>query len=271
MAIIKQSYDTVTITIDNSGRRCTDAHETVIAWDSPLQILGGLLSSNVGDPENIRSGNTWDIWSNQDEIAVQNGELTWLSAQEWPYSYVAIYGHNLGSTGSRITAFLDNVQVATTIPLNDDALLLSFEEVKANELKITVETDGSEPFYISHLGAGQAWKQVMLKPGFESIFNGQHYEQKNNISESGHVLGRTLRKVPIKTDLTLDKEYYPFFKDRVRPWLHWAQKYPFFVQWSNNHHPDEVAFCQTDGIVKGSNFKDVLYNSMQIPMICMIK
>lgn len=224
--------------------------------DSHARILYNNLvnASSVTDAEKTLTPNTWERWTS----ASGSMDARFQTGSSVDIDSVAIAAHNLGSTGSKVVVatsgtvngtFTDRASIT---PTDNSPIYLRFDKVEdVQDVKITI-TGGTDR-EVGIVYAGESLQ--MYRPifgGVDPLDLNVDADYRNNISESGQFLGRTVIRRGSNGSFrwkNLDDEWV---REKFKPFMESAITQPFFINWRPDFY-DSTSFGYTTRPISISN------------------
>lgn len=171
--------------------------------------------------------------------------------------YIAIAGHSLGTKGATIEISYDlgaggDTVIATLSPSDDRPILLTFDEVEADEINLLVT--GGTGAEMAHIRAGKALVMERALYGGHSPINlSAKTEYQSNMSDTGQFLGRTITRKGTESSFSWRHLTPEWYRQYFQPFVDFAKTGAFFIQWRPDQYPDEVSYCYTTKDIQPSN------------------
>lgn len=193
---------------------------------------------------------TYETWA----PTLTTATLTFDFGTNRDIDYIGIAAHTLGTSGQSITAAwsTDNVTYTDlnvgTVPSDDRAIMLIFEEVTARYVRLTF--NGSAVPNIGVVYIGESLE--MLRPFYSGHTPGVMSRQttvKPNKSVGGQWLGRSIVREGTKTTYKWRNIGIEWYETNVDPFVVHARSAPFFIAWNPQDHPDHVQYAWTSDTI----------------------
>lgn len=167
---------------------------------------------------------------------------------------VGIARHNFGSAGIAVTILQvvpdspgdEAILAGPQVPPDDEPLLFQFTATSFVTLRIQLDIDEEAP-RAAVLYAGKA---LITERGFEIDRDfvvppmGRKTDAINGRSERGDFLGRIITSQFIETEVSWKHFTASWYRTYFDPFVDAAQQdTPFFLAWSPDDYPYEVAYC----------------------------
>lgn len=176
-----------------------------------------------------------------------------------PINYIAIAGHNFGSTGSTIavegtsepsgsspdlSSPAEGEWITGFIPSDDSPLILMFGEVETEVVRLRFVNPSSTPLEIAVMYVGKA---TVMEEGIQAdhtplplaITRDRVAGQSENATFLGAVItGEWMQSTASFANMSAD-----WTREELVPFLEFASENPFFWAWQPESYPDEVAFA----------------------------
>jgi hypothetical protein len=172
------------------------------------------------------------------------------SAQD--VNYFGLVGRNMGSV--RLESSTDNTTFATVLDVNDGANVITmglFDTVNARYFKFTFFGSTQE---IVKLNMGVTLD--MPRPiygGHTPINLNRATEYRNNVSEGGQFIGRTLKRSGFKGSFSWSNITAAWIRSYFEDFIFKARTENFFIAWRPATFPAEVGYCQTSSDISPTN------------------
>lgn len=170
--------------------------------------------------------------------------------------YIGIASHELGSSGCTCVAQYWNgsawVDLYSFIPASNTPVMLLFDEIQTSRIRIGI-LSGTPP-RVGVVYVGQSL--VMQRPiygGHEPITLNRTTVYKNNASESGQWLGRSVRRGGAKTSFSWQSLTANWYRENFDPFASAARFTPFFIAWRPFTFANEVGYVWTTKDISPSN------------------
>lgn len=169
--------------------------------------------------------------------------------------YIAIAAHTLGSTNKLVSfSYSTNgtsyTQLSARYPPNDRAIFDDFTQVSARYVRIQM-SGGTELAVIGVIYIGQYLE--MYRPiygGHTPIVLSRKTTTKNNISESGQWLGRSIVRQGLISEFNWRHTPINWYEQNIDPLSKHAQTKPFFIKWRPDDYSQQVAYVIVDDDIK---------------------
>ena len=187
---------------------------------------------------------------------------------------IAIFGHNLGTTQSRIilstsdngTTFHSRLTVE---PTDDTPIFFPFTQYSQGARYYRVAV--MEPTTSTHIHHIQIGKRLDLKPlstGFKPPMF-ETYTATNNINRQGVLLGRSIRKSARKMTISQKAITPTEMETDFVPWLEHASRLPFLFCWDRENRPEDTVYCWLEKNAPDPVYSNLCYLSLQMKVQAM--
>lgn len=165
---------------------------------------------------------------------------------------LAVYGHDLGSTGCTIEVrkstdnfAANDVLVATLTPTDDKPFVLLFASVSSRYWRIRVLTGTVPTIAIAMLGA-RLEVPAGVREGIDPV--GRAVRAQYNRSNAGHPLGKVIQYREWKERLFFELVSWTWVRDTWKPAAEaWLESEPFLFCWNPDTYPKEIWLVAMDG------------------------
>lgn len=214
-------------------------------------VVSATAESAAGPKENAYDWAPYDFWQPA-STGTQNLEA-YISGGVM-CSYGAIFRHNLGSKGSRVTfqygsTGSDWTNAASTItPDTDDPVIFKvWSSTTQPYWRISIASCTVSTFLTcvsigNVLSIPRGLDKGFVPPG---MAGGSRYN--TNISDTGLLLGRSVKYQALETRIGLQLLDPDWVRGTLNPFFTHAETKPFFFSWDMENYPDESAFCWIEG------------------------
>jgi hypothetical protein len=244
----------------------------IIFWNNLVTISNVTTLQGASDPDfpitNVANTSLASKWKQDFSDSPYGGPTSiFINTNASLINYVAIAGHNLGSSGATVALEGDaepsgsspdnnspeDVEWITGFqPTDDSPIIMMFGEVEAPTIKIRLlhggGTTSTTPMEIAVIFVGYA---TVMDEGIQADHTPLPLAKTRKSvigqSENGSFLGRIVLGEWVQSTATFANLESPWVRDELIPFLEYAAEYPFFYAWSPNTYPDEVAFAWMDG------------------------
>lgn len=227
---------------------------------TPTNIVATDEDSNF-PATNLANPSTEQEWRGADDGSPVTGAfyLTVTTNTVEEIAAVGIARHNFGSAAIAVSVErydgLDESSPANEvwtevvqpqIPANDEPLLLVFTSQSMEKVRVKLAEGSDLPraavLYVGPLlrcERGMPMERAFTPPRF-----GRKTEVVTGKSERGDYLSRIVISRSTESDITFEKFTAAWYRTNFDPFLQSAeQDVPFFLAWSPDDYPDEVAYC----------------------------
>jgi hypothetical protein len=215
-----------------------------IAADSSLT---GFPASNMANPATFLKWKAAAFNSPPDSPPVDE-HVTITTGSVDPIDYVAIAGHNLGSSATPvsieglISGNWEEIVQATVLP-DDGPALFRFVPQSLSQVRLRLQ-DGTAPAQIAVVYCGRLL--VMERGLYDNhtpISYARRVEVSNGRSERGQFLGRIVTGRSLASSARFTLLSPAWFRASMDPFLIAAQAQPFFFAWRPQTYPHEIGFA----------------------------
>jgi len=191
---------------------------------------------------------------------------------------IGIYMQRTGNSGTCTIELYYETAPATytllkTISAADGKLTLeTFTGVtvsSGNDIKIRFIL-GTGPFYVRQIMVG---KRTTMEQGHYVGVNpptlSQGFIQTNNLSENGAILGSNVKRIDVKSKLSLNHLTETWVRSTWDPFaIHAAKGRGFFYQWNPTEYSNEVVYCVASKVGTPSNIQPTPLMAVDMDLIC---
>ncbi|MDY6980538.1 MAG: hypothetical protein SV201_11700 [Pseudomonadota bacterium] len=172
-------------------------------------------------------------------VSKAGAKANYLGIVAWDLSGITIQLQSSDDSGST----WDNV--GDPVMTTDRVLVLLFDQEEHDDWRVLFT--GSTPPEVINLSLGQAMvAEGGFRPGFEPPRQARHNMIKNNTTDQGHLVGRSVSKRGIQTRLQFESVTESWVRDEWEPFVDHFETRPAYLVWSPVHWPDEVAYIWAD-------------------------
>ncbi len=212
-----------------------------------------LVNSSLSAAAKVLTKNTFERYiPTSSGIAVT---LSLSSAATCDYVAVGASSLSVGMTIEvRVAATIGGAQTLVgTFAAIDDAQVIRFDNQTVAEVIIT-------PIY-----AGVAGEIGVIQAGLslevaQPIYGGHSplslsakTSYTNAKTINGNFIGRTIEQQGNVSSFSWRHLPSDWYRSTFQPFVKYANKYPFFIQWRPDYHSEEISYCWTTKDVKPSN------------------
>lgn len=225
-----------------------DARNPRIGWHNLVRFDNVIADEQTDDEPviNIANPTTYLLWRGQ-TTNEQSVFVTLESAAT--IDYFAIAKHNFGSSGATL-AFQSSVDGSSwttrvsAFALNtDDVMIREFDPVTAGFFRLLI-TPGVVPPSIGVLYIGEILAlQRRIYVGHTPLPYGRNTTVSTGRSESGHFLGRVLRRQFLESAVDLQNITPDWYRAEMDPFIDAARVSPFFWAWRPGDYPFETGYA----------------------------
>lgn len=162
--------------------------------------------------------------------------------------YIAIAGHNLGSTRTsvKVETFIDGAWtelVQEVMPADDTVIIFRYTRGAYGDIRFKFGIGTAPPeLAVVYLGRILVL-QRRIYVGHIPITYGRSTEVVNGMSESGVFLGRIILRETNGTSFTMNNIMPDWYRTYMDPFIQAAREYPFFFSWRPGDYPLETGFA----------------------------
>jgi hypothetical protein len=180
-------------------------------------------------------------------------QLDFASATE--VDHVCIAAHTLGTDRAALVVdYFDGSwrRFGTIAPSGDGPIMLLQDAVYATSIRLTVT--GDTPPLIGVVYAGRALRMARgIYQGHTPVTLARATVYKNNLSQSGSWLGRSITRAGVMGSFSWAHLTAPWYRAYFDPFVQSARLAPFFISWRPQGLPTEVGYCWTRSDISPSN------------------
>jgi hypothetical protein len=244
------------------------ANSPIIGSDNVLALGNTAADSEQDDypVSNLCNPATNLLWKSDSTatqyVTISHGDMR-------PIDYLAIHGHNLGSTGCVVSIEGDEdgqwVELVPEIRLADDApKIFRFDKAERVALRFKIQPTSVKP-EIAVMQAGELL--VLPRPvyvGHTPLNFGLASQVTNGKSESGHFLGRIVLRRSYSTVLALEHIPKKFYRERMAAFVERSCEYPFFLAWRPGEYGHEVGYAWSTNDARPVNSQPEGFMSIEL-------
>ena len=222
-------------------------YSPVIGYDSI--VTTATIGTDTEDPlfpaSNLANVSTGEVWlaadASEQHISITPAGADWID-------YIGIARHNIGSAQIPISIEqYDGYEWAELVPpsllATDEPLLFRFEANQGAPTRARLQT-GDAPATAAVVYAGRS---LVLPPNIQVPFTPINYgrlvDDQEDVSESGHFLGRQVFGETRESAMNLSMIDSDWYRQKMDPFIASGVRRPFFVAWNPLRYPREVGFC----------------------------
>jgi len=162
----------------------------------------------------------------------------------------AIGAHNLGSAGARITFEHDSnsddtfTAIETVTPTNDSPILFFFDTVTSSRWRITVDRGVLPEIAVVRVGNPLTFERPFYS-GFTPARMGRATDVIGNISRTGELLGRSIKRTLLQEDYQWKNLTYTWVRaniDKPGGVIQSLEKKAAFMAWRPEEATDDVSY-----------------------------
>ena len=222
----------------------------LILYESRLLDAVPVASSTAAgfDVLNLRDMRDYTLW----KPSAMPATVTVDSGSSKAADYLAVYGHDLFSTGCTIEVrkstdnfAANDVLVATSTPADNKTLLLLFTSASSRYWRIRVLTGTAPTLSIALLGV-----RLEMPKGVKDLLDplGHTVKAEYNRSVTGRPLGKVIQYREWKANLIFEALTWDFIRASWVPaWDAWLQSEPWLFAWHPDSYPKESYLVVADG------------------------
>lgn len=178
-----------------------------------------------------------------------NDQYLTVSDLDGEIDYVAIAGHNFGSTGAilSIEGTTDGDAWSTIVPefrvVDDRPIISRLGLVSLISVRVKIQPrDVAPEAAVLHVGKMLRLERNIYVP-HTPITLGRRTRASNGRSESGNFLGRTITGRSAQTSVTLQNLSPAWYRRYFDPFVIHAEDGCFFFAWRPSDYPLEIGYC----------------------------
>jgi hypothetical protein len=223
-------------------------------WENLLRSAAVTASgySAPNEPDATQNPLTWDFWI-PDALPAT---LTFTLSAAASIDYVGIAAHTIGHDGATVLLEYhdgaDWVGIKTISPADDGQILILFNAVETDRLRLTV-TGSSRPAIGVVYAGTMLVSERMIYQGHTPITLARQTTMRPQRSENGQWLGRSVVRRGAANNISITNLTAAWVRTYLQPFMNSAIRYPFFFAWRGSTFPAEVAYCWTDGDIQPTN------------------
>lgn len=171
-------------------------------------------------------------------------------------NYIGIAAHEIGTSNCAVYAEYydgsDWVTIEGIAPIDDSPIMFIFDTVTSARFRIRVA--GSTAPRVGVVFVGMTLD--MMRPiygGHTPITMGRVTTLKNNRSETGQFLGRTVQRYGTKTSFDWKNLNPQWYRSEFDPFVEAARVQPFFIAWRPSKYPHEIGYVWTESDITPQN------------------
>lgn len=240
----------------SSSLTLTETERDLNAARIGYQSLSGTISATneaVGYPA-TSAGNalTYSYW--RPTALPSYWEINFGSSKT--VDYIGIASHELGSSGCVCIAQYWNgsawIDLYSFAPNSNTPVMLLFDEITTSRIRIGVLSGNPPRVGVVYVGKVLTMQRPIYG-GHSPITLNRTTVYKNNASESGQWLGRSIRRGGAKTSFNWDNLTADWYRDYFDPFANAARYAPFFIAWRPFTYANEVGYAWTNKDISPSN------------------
>ena len=222
----------------------------IIAYENLITSSDDTVSDD-GSPKAVIP-NTYERWRPANGTSTERFNLS----ANADVNFVGIAAHNLSGQAITIqysTSDGGGLTTLTTItPTSNDPILVTFDDLNVREIAINATWAGDRE--IGYIATGKTLQMPYpIYGGHTPIDLSPNTEYRNNVSNTGQFLGRSIIRQGVETNYRFRYLEPDFVRGDFTSFINSAKTKPFFIQWRPDLYPDEVAFGYTTEDIKLSN------------------
>lgn len=183
--------------------------------------------------------------------------------------YIGIASHSIGSSGCSCVAQYWNgstwVELYSFAPGVDTPIMLLFNEVTTTKIRIGILSGNLPRVGVVYVGKVLTMQRPIYG-GHSPITLTRTTVYKNNASESGQWLGRSIRRGGAKTEFSWDNLTAEWYRTNFDRFAGAARFAPFFIAWRPFTFANEVGYVWTNSDIKPTNsgIRDLMSVSISV-------
>ena len=214
----------------------------VIAYENLLTSSDDTTPAD-GSPKAVIP-NTYERWRPANGTSTERFNLD----ANADVNFVAIAAHNLSGQELTIRYSTTNGGALTTIttfkPASNDPFMITFDDTEVREIAILATWAGDKE--IGYIAAGKTLQMPYpIYGGHAPIELSPNTKYKNNVSNTGQFLGRSIIRQGVETEYSFRFLKPSFVRGEFLAFVNSAKTLPFFIMWRPDLYPDQVAFGYT--------------------------
>jgi hypothetical protein len=245
-----------------------------IAWDNLLTHDDATITFS-SETAGYEADRAYD-WLECDAWKASASGDSWIMAVfslPQAVNYFAFHATTLFTNGATIAlqysldAGVTWMTASTATPTHNGAHYLCFDSILAPQWRVLVtSTPASEIGVVSFgtdfmLELGQWVGLVPPQWGRDTVVS-------NTIANNGAMIGRSIMRNGAKSALSLEWITQAFIETYWMPFLIAAETHAFFYLWDKINHPDQAAFCATDGKITPPSLSQSKFAKASLSFIC---
>jgi hypothetical protein len=225
-----------------------------IGW-AQTGLVGKVIASGAAAgyaATNAATPTEYDFWK------PANNSETWEVNTYKPkfIQFCGIAAHTLGSSGSEVIFQTWDGSAWETIdrhsPLDDSAFMFLCNARLTPAARIRVIC-GNIPFVgVIQFGPVIELPQRVYAGSPTPIDLGIQTTFKENISQAGAFVGRTVERVRSKSQFSVSNLPESYVRNTLKPFIEYSQQYPFFLAERPQDYPDAVDYVRTEADITPS-------------------
>lgn len=239
-----------------NGSRILTQTDYVIETTFSGGFNNGLASGEI--LRRILSENTYE--AAEDQGPPSNG-TQWSFGLSFPdedpvnIDSIAISAHNLGDIGATIDVYTDpdpNVILDSfywaqdmAIESNQTIFLAQPSPIAAYSITVIVRYAGGQSFRLGNLMFGNRIELPKIYGGQAPSNLNHTVEYQSNKTGTGNFVGRSIKRAGANTSFRFQHLDPYFARDTLLPFIRYAERRPFVMQWRPDFFPEEAIYCWT--------------------------
>jgi hypothetical protein len=222
-----------------------------IGWENLARAAVVAGSTTEGDSyeQAPLSDQTFEWWQ------ATNLPATWTATftGSITVNYAAIGAHEIGSAGATVQVQYDagagwvNVNDATITPADDGAIMILFENITCNAMRLLITGGAGAPrIGIIHFGRILEMTRPVVWMGHTPARFNRDFDKTPNVSERGQRLGSSLIRQGLSASFTINNLDETWARNILDPFLVNSMRYGYFMSWRPDQFPAEVYFGWSD-------------------------
>ena len=258
------------------------ANLSKVLYDNALKKAGVTIAYNGTDYSGFEYTNAIDYkdFSLFQLEPSQNRNLEFTMAADTDINKWGLFAKYTGGAGN----FIVRIYYEQTVGMADYVLLDSMTNadgalrlegfsgvtvLSGAKIRIRFEV-GSGTFYIRQIMVGEVMdmergQYVGVNPPTLS----QGIVQSNNLSENGSILGSNIKRIDVKSKISLKYCTETWVRDDWDPFaIHASKGRGFFYQWNPTEYSGEVVYCVASKVSDPKNMSPTPLMSVDMDLIC---
>jgi len=172
--------------------------------------------------------------------------------------YIALGAHTCGSVGATVTAHTSTdgsvwTAFGGSVFQTDDAPIMFIDEVRSTR-HVRVTFTGATPPRLGVLYTGKLLAMMRgCFVGHKPINLSRVTELRTTMSEGGHFLGQSYKRMGMRTSVTFQNLTGAWYRSDFESFVKAARKYPYFWAWRPYDFPNDVGYVWTREDISPTN------------------